>query len=209
MKIKKVEIQAFRTYKSKSDGTFDFTNDKDEAANFVAIYAPNGFGKSSFYDAVEWAVTNRVKRLEHYQNEAKSTKSPDEGLKILRNKYVDETTATTVVLSTNDRNVFERNLPKIRKNQNDMSLGDSENDFFRRAILSQDEIEGFLREEKPQERYSKFMDSFGGDIETARKELSALINDNKSELSVLNKKRKYLLEELKQPIDRYLSCSIQ
>jgi exonuclease SbcC len=201
MKIKKVEIQAFRTYKSKSDGTFDFTNDKDEAANFVAIYAPNGFGKSSFYDAVEWAVTNRVKRLEHYQNEAKSTKSPDEGLKILRNKYVDETTATTVVLSTNDRNVFERNLPKIRKNQNDMSLGDSENDFFRRAILSQDEIEGFLREEKPQERYSKFMDSFGGDIETARKELSALINDNKSELSVLNKKRKYLLEELKQPID--------
>jgi exonuclease SbcC len=202
MKIKKVEIEAFRAYKTKTDGTFDFTNSSEEPADFVAIYAPNGFGKSSFYDAVEWAVTNRVKRLEKYSNEAKSTKSLDEGLKILRNKYADKTTATTVVLSTNDDlNVFSRTLPKIRKTQNDMSLGDGENDFFRRAILSQDEIEGFLREEKPQDRYSKFMDSFGGNIDTARKELSALINDNKTELSTLNKKCKTLQAELKQPID--------
>jgi len=201
MKIKKVEIEAFRAYKSKADGTFDFTNDGGEPANFVAIYAPNGFGKSSFYDAVEWAITNRVKRLERYKNEVKSTKNRDEGFKILRNKYVDEKTATTVVLSTNGPNVFKRNLPRIRKNQNDMSLGESENDYFRHAILSQDEIEGFLREETPQERYSKFMESFGGDIDTDRKELSALINDNKTELSALNKKRKSLQEELKQPID--------
>lgn len=202
MKIKKVEIEAFRAYKTRKDGTFDFTNSSEEPADFVAIYAPNGFGKSSFYDAVEWAVTNRVKRLENYRNEAKSTKSPDEGLKILRNKYADETTATTVVLSTNNKlSVFSRNLPKIRKTQNDMSLGVGENDFFRRAILSQDEIEGFLREEKPQDRYSKFMDSFGGNIDTARKELSALINDNNTELSTLDKKCKTLQAELKQPID--------
>ncbi|PHR22535.1 MAG: DNA repair protein [Desulfotalea sp.] len=201
MKIKKVEIEAFRAYKSKADGTFDFTNDGGEPSNFVAIYAPNGFGKSSFYDAVEWAITNRVKRLERYKNEVKSTKNHDEGFKILRNKYVDEKTATTVVLSTNGPNVFRRNLPRIRKNQNDMSLGESENDYFRHAILSQDEIEGFLREETPQERYTKFMGSFGGDIDTAREELSALINDNKTELSALNKKRKSLQKELKQPID--------
>lgn len=202
MKIKKVEIEAFRAYKTKKDGTFDFINNSEEPANFVAIYAPNGFGKSSFYDAVEWAVTNRVKRLESYRNEAKSTKRPDEGLKILRNKYADEATATTVVLSTSDDlNVFSRNLPKIRRNQNDMSLGIGENDFFRRAILSQDEIEGFLREEKPEERYSKFMDSFGDTIDTARKELSALINDNNTEISTLKKQCKTLQDELKQPID--------
>lgn len=201
MKIKKVEIGAFRAYKTKTDGTFDFINHGEEPANFVAIYAPNGFGKSSFYDAVEWAITNRVKRLESYQYEVKSTKNPDEGLKILRNKYVEDNTSTTVVLSTNNQNVYERQLPKIRKNQNDMSLGKSENEFFRRAILSQDEIEGFLREEKPQERYSKFMGSFGGNIETARKELTALINDNSTELSTLKKKCETLQTELKQPID--------
>ncbi|PSL16659.1 exonuclease SbcC [Marinobacterium halophilum] len=210
MKIKKVEIEAFRAYQSKSDGTFDFTHDGEEPANFVALYAPNGFGKSSFYDAVEWAVTNHLERLggeynkSNNQSAAKSTKSPNEGLKILRNKYADERVDTTVVVSTKGKSTFERKLPKPRRNQIDIRIGDykkRENDYFRRVILSQDEIDRFLREAKPQERYSKFMESFGSDIETARKELSALINDNKSELSDLAKKRESLLEELKEPID--------
>lgn len=210
MKIKKVEIEAFRAYVSKSDGTFDFTNNKGEPSNFVAIFAPNGFGKSSFYDAVEWSVTNHLERLSGEYNKsnnlsaAKSTKTPNEGLKILRNKYADESVDTKVVVTTNSQKIFERKLPKIRKNQRDLRIGNDEkreNDFFRRVILSQDEIDRFLREAKPQDRYSKFMTSFGGDIENARMELSALINDNQSELSSLNNKRNALLEELKQPID--------
>ncbi|MCG3845745.1 AAA family ATPase [Photobacterium damselae] len=210
MKIKKVEIEAFRAYKSKSDGTFDFTDNKGEPSNFVAIFAPNGFGKSSFYDAVEWSVTNHLERLSGEYNKsnnlsaAKSTKTPNEGLKILRNKYADKSVDTKVVVTTNSQNVYERKLPKIRKNQMDLRIGNGEkreNDFFRRVILSQDEIDRFLREAKPQDRYSKFMKSFGGDIEAARMELSALINDNQSELSSLNNKRNALLEELKQPID--------
>ena len=67
--------------------------------------------------------------------------------------------------------------------------------------MSQDEIDRFLREAKPQERYAKFMESFGGDIEIVRKELSALISDNNAELSVLNKQRESFIEELKQPIN--------
>lgn len=210
MKIKKVEIEAFRAYRSKSDGTFDFTGDGDEPANFVAIYAPNGFGKSSFYDAVEWAITNHLERLSGEYNKAnnisaaKSSKNPDEGLKILRNKYVDESVDTKVIVSTNGQNDFVRKLPKIRKNQMDIRIGDCEkreNDFFRRVILSQDEIDRFLREAKPQERYSKFMNSFGGNLDTARQELIALINDNQSELASLNKKNDSLIEKLQEPID--------
>tara|TARA_R110001583_G_scaffold74100_7_gene205523 strand:+ start:33203 stop:36334 length:3132 start_codon:yes stop_codon:yes gene_type:complete len=210
MKIKRVEIEAFRAYKSKSDGTFDFTNEGDIPSNFVAIYAPNGFGKSSFYDAVEWAVTNHLERLggeynkSNNESAAKSTKDPNEGQKILRNKYVHENVPTKVVVSTTRLAPFERELPKIRKNQRDMRIGDysqRENEFFRRVILSQDEIDRFLREAKPQERYAKFMESFGGDIEIARKELSVLISDNQAELSALNKRRELLIEELKQPID--------
>ena len=63
MKIKKVEIEGFRAYRFKEDGTFDFTNKDDIPSNFVAIYAPNGFGKSSFYDAVEWAITHNLDRF--------------------------------------------------------------------------------------------------------------------------------------------------
>ncbi|MGL5664778.1 MAG: AAA family ATPase [Shewanella sp.] len=210
MKIKKVEIEAFRAYKSKTDGTFDFTNEGDEPSNFVAIYAPNDFGKSSFYDAVEWAVTNQLERLggdynkANYENAARVTKDPNEGQKILRNKDVGNNIKTKVVVSTTRQEPFERVLPKIRSNGRDLSFGDRNqriNAFFRRVILSQDEIDRFLREAKPQERYSKFMESFGGDIEIARKELSVLISDNEAELIVLEKQHKSIIEELLLPID--------
>ena len=65
MKFKKVELNAFRAYKNKENGTFDFTLDNEtKIANFISIYAPNGFGKTSFYDGVEWAMTNRIARLD-------------------------------------------------------------------------------------------------------------------------------------------------
>lgn len=210
MKIKKVEIEAFRAYKSKSDGTFDFTNEGDIPSNFVAIYAPNGFGKSSFYDAVEWAVTNHLERLggeynkSNFESAAKCTKAPNEGQKILRNKYAAKQLITKVTVSTTRLKPFENKLPKLRSNGRDLSFGDKRqrrNEFFRRVVLSQDEIDRFLREAKPQERYAKFMESFGGDIEIVRKELSALISDNSAELSVLNKQRESFIEELKQPIN--------
>lgn len=210
MKIKKVEIEAFRAYKSKSDGTFDFTNEGDKPSNFVAIYAPNGFGKSSFYDAVEWAVTNYLERLggeynkSNFESAAKFTKDPNEGQKILRNKYADKQVITKVAVSTTRPIPFENELPKLRANGRDLSFGDKSqrrNEFFRRVVLSQDEIDRFLREAKPHERYAKFMASFGGDTEIARKELSALISDNSAELSILNKQRESLIEELKQPIN--------
>lgn len=210
MKIKKVEIEAFRAYKSKSEGTFDFTNEGDNPSNFVAIYAPNGFGKSSFYDAVEWAVTNHLERLageynkSNFERAAKSTKDPNEGQKILRNKYVDNQVITKVSVFTTRPAPFENELPRLRANGRDLSFGDKSqrrNEFFRRVVLSQDEIDRFLREARPQERYAKFMESFGGDTEIARKELSALISDNNAELSVLNKQRESLIEELKEPIN--------
>ncbi|UYF81084.1 AAA family ATPase [Acinetobacter ursingii] len=210
MKIKKVEIEAFRAYKTKADGTFDFTNEGDNPSNFVAIYAPNGFGKSSFYDAVEWAVTNHLERLageynkSNFERAAKSTKHPNEGQKILRNKYSDKQVITKVTVSTTRLKPFENKLPKLRSNGRDLSFGDNSqrrNEFFRRVVLSQDEIDRFLREAKPQERYAKFMESFGGDTEIARKELSVLISDNNAELSVLNKQCESLIEELKQPIN--------
>lgn len=209
MKIKKVEIQAFRAYKMKSEGTFDFTNAGDVPSNFVAIFAPNGFGKSSFYDAVEWAITNHLERLggdynrANYEGAARVTKDAGKGQEILRNKFVDEKVKTRVVVSTTRAVPFSRQLGTIRSNGRDLRFGDRgrENDYFRRVILSQDEIDRFLRESKPQERYAKFMESFGGETEIARKELSALILDNKAELQSLDARREAIIVELREPVD--------
>lgn len=209
MKIKRVEIEAFRAYRMKSEGTFDFTNADDLPSNFVAIFAPNGFGKSSFYDAVEWAVTNHLERLggdynrANFEGAARVTKDVSQGQKILRNKYVDNKTPTRVVVSTTRPVPFARNLGNIRSNGRDLRFGDRgrENEYFRRVILSQDEIDRFLREAKPQERYTKFMESFGGETEIARKELTALIVDNKAELLALDGQREAIISELDEPVD--------
>ena len=62
MKIKHVFIQAFRQF-GKVPVNLTSTLDPNKASNFVAIYAPNGFGKTSFFDAMEFCVTNQSKEF--------------------------------------------------------------------------------------------------------------------------------------------------
>ncbi|MGP5564993.1 AAA family ATPase [Vreelandella alkaliphila] len=208
MKIKKVEIEGFRAYKLKENGTFDFTIEGDKPSNFVAIYAPNGFGKSSFYDAVEWALTNHLERLGGSHNKknhdlaAKSTKQKGIAQKILRNKDVADEIPTCVSVSTTWK-MFERTLPRPRSNSRDLPILENrkkEADYFREVILTQDAIDRFLREAKPQDRYAQFMEYFGGDAEQARQELTALINDNNAVLQGLRSQRADLEEKLKEPV---------
>ena len=58
IKISKVELEAFRGYRDKV--TFDFTQAEGGIADLIAIYAPNGFGKTSFFDGVEWNKIGRA-----------------------------------------------------------------------------------------------------------------------------------------------------
>lgn len=54
IKIKRIDIQNFKVF---SNRTFDFSN-----SNFVILDGPNGFGKTSFYDAVELLITGEIRR---------------------------------------------------------------------------------------------------------------------------------------------------
>ncbi|MCU4804541.1 SMC family ATPase [Bacillus cereus] len=55
MKIKKVQINNFRNYYGKHD----FLLDK----NITILFGENGYGKSSFFDAIEWCITNEIERF--------------------------------------------------------------------------------------------------------------------------------------------------
>jgi len=50
-KLKGIEIDAFRVYHDKQ--MFNFLTNRGGIANLIVIYAPNGYGKTSFVDAVE------------------------------------------------------------------------------------------------------------------------------------------------------------
>lgn len=198
MKIKKVELNAFRVYKNKEDGTFDFTIDNGrKIANFVSIYAPNGFGKTSFYDGVEWAITNRVSRLDKkkFDGDAEAEKKNlliINGNRtkqyILKNQNSQDSEITSVKISTNSGD-FDNETDKIIKGGRDYPpKTDARNDYFKSVILSQNGIDNFLNEDNDEERYGKFISYFGNkDLDKYHENITKLEKKNKEELGEIEK----------------------
>ncbi|WBV58902.1 AAA family ATPase [Chryseobacterium daecheongense] len=207
MKIKKVEIQAFRAYDKAENSTFDFGINDGKYADFVSLYAPNGFGKTSFYDAVEYSITNNIDRLLKNKNKdvAKSEKNINKSEKqyILRNRLSDANLESYVKLTTTS-DVFNKKIPTPRKNTADYKFDENETKrgYFREVILSQDWISSFLREDKPDERFTKFIDFFGDkDLDNYRKSLDELITKNEKLLKSLQNDLKGILPKLKYDAD--------
>lgn len=204
MKIKKVEIQAFRAYDRVENGTFDFKLGEEEYADFISLYAPNGFGKTSFYDAIEYSYTNNIDRLLKNKNNkdiAKSEKniSNNEKQYILRNRYSNPELDSFVKLHTNKADIV-RNISNPRKGTSDFKFDEkeTENKYFREVILSQDWISGFLKEDKPEDRYKTFIEYFGDkELDKYYNTLTALLSQNEKEIKKLNDQLKGIQLELK------------
>jgi len=60
MRIEKVKIQNFRKY----TGIHEFSLDK----KINIFYGPNGYGKSTFFDAIEWCLTGNIQRFNKYKD---------------------------------------------------------------------------------------------------------------------------------------------
>jgi len=204
MKFKKVKIQAFRAYNRVEDGTFDFNisqNSNEDIADFVSIYAPNGFGKTSFYDAVEYGFTESISRflknLKLNRDAAKSERviaANKKGQNILRNRFATDDFSTEIkIYTTNSANPIEKTVPKNkRKDGTDFDFDESKvkNKFFQSVILSQEWVDAFLKVDDPNDRYNKFVEYFGdSSIDEYYKKLIELI--------ALNEKR---IEEIKEAL---------
>jgi exonuclease SbcC len=208
MKIKKVEIQGFRAYQDAKNSTYNFMLNDEDCADFVSIYAPNGFGKTSFYDAVEWGMTNNISRLLKREKEnaivAKEERKKDVGPNgekkkqfILRNRDFGEIGNAYVKIETTFSGKDyspERNIPTVPK-KGGSDFGFSENEtlkkmfFFRDVILSQDWIDAFLREDTAESRYRKFMNYFGDKkIDTYYNNLVELIKENENKIKEIKEK---------------------
>lgn len=63
MKLQKIRIKNFRGYgeANNDDGFYEFNNLDN---SLVVLNGFNGFGKTSFYEAIEWCLTDRISRLE-------------------------------------------------------------------------------------------------------------------------------------------------
>lgn len=216
MKFKKVEIQAFRAYQTIEDGTFDFevqNKNGKSVADFISLYAPNGFGKTSFYDAVEYGITNSIDRFlknklpKDIATNERALKKSSGGQKILRNRYVQDENLPSVVrlYTTKGSEPIENEVPKAkRKNSKDFHFDDSQvrNKYFQTVILSQEWIDAFLKVDDPKERYEKFMTYFG-DTNTGEyyKKVVNLLSVNESEINSLKESLQWIQKEINFEVD--------
>ena len=202
MKFKKVEIQDFKAYNDVNDGTFDFMTKSNEIADFICIYAPNGFGKTSFYEAVEWGYTNHINRLN--KNSAKADNSSNSLNS--RDSLDEEKEGFVKLYTTSSETPIYNKIPKRRSDQPDLMVDEKgtmkERKYFQKVILAQEWIDTFLKEEDAGIRYDKFIRAFG-DVHLANnyKLITELINLNDRKIEELDKELTHLQRKLKLKFD--------
>ena len=135
MKIKNIEIDSFRLFDGEN---ISFQNGQiDKSANLVAIYAPNGFGKTSLFDAIEFCVTKNIQRLKvsNFTENVKSDKQENDYSSFIHNKETPDKNVHIKITYENgiveDREVQPGDELKLLK-------GEAENGYFSEVILSQD-----------------------------------------------------------------------
>jgi hypothetical protein len=168
-KIKKIRISDFRIYTGVEE--FDFTQD-DSIANLVAIYAPNGYGKTSFFDAVEWSYSGKIMRLESNDILRKSLKDSDFSLQdkiVLTNRksyQKNKRKLGKVEIETQEKTLVRRVAKRKRVGVNitddyrpgalNVNFDQEELDGLTGTnILSQDQIDSFLRHKTPEEKFNE------------------------------------------------------
>jgi DNA repair protein SbcC/Rad50 len=161
-KLKGIEIDAFRVYQDKQ--LFNFITKSGEVANLVVIFAPNGYGKTSFIDAVEWALTGDINRISK-NTVVKYTAESEKGV-ILKNRKSKKEYGTVTLIAENGGSL-EKNTKIIGKSGRKTDYADGDivvksdifedlnfEEFTTKSILGQDKIDSFLRSFSPKERYN-------------------------------------------------------
>lgn len=204
-KIESLELEAFRAYKDKQK--LDFRVGQ-EIANLVVIYAPNGSGKTTIYDSLEWAMTGTISRISD-NNHVNEIAQKNKG-KILKNIDSDlENGSVKIVLSNQD--TLEVKTKKLDGRQKtDYSKGEtrasgvflSENkraNFVEKNILKNHQIDKFLRFQNSVERYQAL--SIFWDAENESEKYVALLNVL-NEIKKMDKKLSIDILKMKKDIEK-------
>jgi len=116
VRIEQVEIENFRAYRQRK--VFKIARD------VTIIYGPNGFGKTSFFDAIDFAVTGGIGRLEAL-TETQFLKAAT---------HLDSEPAQSVVALTVDGADGKKRIERIVKTHNQATLDGERKD--RKSILA-------------------------------------------------------------------------
>ena len=201
LKINKLLIDSFRAF--ENEVSLDFTKE-GLPANLVMIYAPNGTGKTSIIDAIEWACSGKINRID--QSKVLGTLEKKEKKYILKNEYSDKHNASVNIILSNDK-IIESKTKKLtgnRKTDYDSGIKKDQPDigfrelglFVNTNVLTHDHIDRFLRFKTSRERYSAFEPFWDYDdltnkydnLVSIKKEVNKQLKELESQLRCVTKK---------------------
>lgn len=161
IRLKSIELDSFRAFENKTK--FDFFNKKfDEISNLIVIYAPNGTGKTSFFDAIEWSLSGEIKRIS--ENKPVKEIADKERKYILKNKYTQADVGLVNIQFENNSSLKMETKRLDGKRTIDYTPGNKiidtvqlTDDTFKSIIdknmLTHDQIDSFLRFKNAEQRY--------------------------------------------------------
>lgn len=188
MKISEVRIKNFRGFGENNGGYYIFSGlDKYKLVIFNGF---NGFGKTSFFDSIEWCITGKISRIQDKEDillgtnlkQSANLKFANEDERI--GKVLKKHRNVEVIIIFNDGTILKRtseaeslypDMSKIEILDKDLKTID-EDTFFEKLInsnklgveelistniLGQERINEFLRNTNPKNRTKKLMDLIG------------------------------------------------
>ncbi len=169
MRIEKIKVKNFRGFLGEKVINF-------EEAPFVLLSAPNGSGKTSVIDAIEWCLTGNIGRLrEAYDNRStNNTERKKNWDGILKNKNAGKQEYVEVEITYFDRN--KRHYLSRKQNSDDLNSENSEVLLNGDRKLAESELKRFVDKSFYNYHFCDVQKSFGIQSKQ-RKELPELFTE--------------------------------
>lgn len=204
MNIEKVRIKNFRNYLGE--------HEIDLSKKITILYGPNGFGKSSFFDAIEWCLTGTISRfsdngefgekdvISHYvdlQNAECCVEIDFLGNTLTRKFKVENSIPGYIqvkIITSDGKEIKGREKVdqylrhQYFKESNDTSLFGG---LIKQShILSQDQVTDFILRDDPKDRFNSLADIMG------LKNVLYMLDNVKEVLSKMKSKKAKLEDEI-------------
>lgn len=207
MKLKRIQIKAFRLFDNVDLSFVNQRFTEKGCANFVSIYAPNGFGKTSLFDAIEFGMTSNIRRLKlkNFKENMKYENMLSDFSSFIHNKKSpEEDIHIRLELEGYKNRIVDRVISKSEEQT--LLSGDGENKFFSEAILSQDWFSEFLSVNDAETRFKLFMENFheSQDLLEYYSQLKTTATSLTREKGKLTKELNALEKKLQNDIDEHI-----
>lgn len=223
-RLSAIEIRNFRGIRELEEKTLNLEHD------IVLVYGPNGVGKTSIVQAIEWAITGQVHRIsQSAQGRTSARKDPiinlfgsgevmvkchfNLGSSICRRKSEADGTSLTIGNSgnRNDRQAIDHVVgTKAPSSERKLEIGQLRDLFRGSHLLSQHTIREFLDELKPTQRFDTLTSMIGAEaftrfrtkVENVSKMLTRKVADLSMEVDFVKSELDNTSEKLKSREER-------